>query len=562
MKGQRSAVYFGPAERPLFGWLDLPDDGTASCGVVMSGPIGMEEFGAQPALDQLQEECGKHGFASLKFDYDGIGDSAGFWNDPERWDAWMASVHHAAAFMREVGVTRVVLVGVHLGALLAAKSAAPAAADGLILWEPILSGRAFLREQQLLMSTIHGGPVESDEGTVEGPLFFYDSDVVDSVRRAKLANVDLPSCCETLVISRSGGVPSVLEKVGWHADAVVAISAASQIGEYPNPHARPTEDVASIIGWIESHVSLDSVPVKELGRDSCRLVVSPDRSAIVERPVWIGDVPLFGIVAEPEQWDDQSSTVVLLTTGIWTHVGTGHMWARFAREWASRGIRTLRVDLSGIGPSGNRYGQPRQRAISPFVVDDCRQIATYFGDPSGANLVFVGTSTGGYNGLEVGLGLHPKALILANPTPGPMLDLAETDPASVVGHKAYRPFPKLLLRLATNHRRVALALWRSLSQILVNWAPESPVSGVLRRDVRVFMLLGSDDYRAVRGNVVWTLVWRRYQRSGKLEIRVVPGMDHGFYTSWQREVKYTVLTEWVTRVAGRADPVALGQGVK
>jgi alpha-beta hydrolase superfamily lysophospholipase len=545
--GQRKPIYFGPTERPIFGWLYQPSDGRAGLGLVMCQPLGMEEFGAQPALLHLGETCADSGIVALKFDYDGTGNSFGSWGDPDRMKSWVDSVTHAVEFLRDSGVGKVVVVGVHLGGLFAAKAALDAKVDGIIFWAPTLSGRLYLRQQQMLLATITGREVSEDledkGDQFEGPLFSFSGEVANDIRATSVVGSDVPNAIRTLVVTESGELPSGLRRVGWMADTLRAQSPPSGIGEYPNPYHEPVEDVDAIIEWLKQSEPAERAALEVEAAESLAYVTTSGR-AVSERPVWIGDVPLFGILTEPEGSADQAP-FIFLSTGIWTNVGTGHLWSRLSRSWADLGIRSLRVDLSGIGESGVRPGQAERRMFPQEVVEDFRDIARYFGTDDGRNLVFVGTSTGGFHCLEAGLVLRPRALVMANPTPGEMLDLLSEEigmpPAS---SKAYRPFPGPIKRLSVRHRRIALLVWKTLAQVVVSWAPGDALSRVVKRGIRVYVLLGDEDRRHLSDNAYWNLMFTRYQRQGRLVMSFVPGMDHGFFTSWQRDVFVSTLTDW------------------
>ena len=48
-------IWFGRAERPLFGWFHAPNDGRACAGVVVCPPFGTEYMHAHYALRLLGE---------------------------------------------------------------------------------------------------------------------------------------------------------------------------------------------------------------------------------------------------------------------------------------------------------------------------------------------------------------------------------------------------------------------------------------------------------------------------------------------------------------------------
>jgi dienelactone hydrolase len=540
-------VYFGPLDRRLYGWLYQPEDQMAGVGLVMCGPLGMEEFGSQPALMRLGVESAARGMTAMKFHYDGTGNSMGDWDDPDRLSAWISSVRDAAKLMRDSGVSKVVVVGVHLGALLAAKSALSADIDGVVFWAPTLSGKVFLRQQQMLLATITGrDDSKGEDGTFEGPLFSFSADVAATLREATVTKEDVPAGLPTLTVGETEDVPPALRRAGWATDVLKAASVASGMGEYPNPYAEPAEDVESILAWVAEHFDVERSPLHFKTEETLLYQTAAGRT-VSERPIWIGDVPLSGILTEPAG-SEHHPVAVFLSTGIWTNVGTGHMWSRLARQWADLGVRSLRVDLSGLGESPARPGRDRREMFPKEVVDDFKDIARYFGTEDGSNLVFVGTSSGAFHCVEAGLTLRPRAIVVANPTPGQMLDLLSPDVGSPEHSKAYRHFPGPLKRLSVKHRRVAVWIWQWSGQVIVNWAPGDPIAKVIKRGAQVRMYLGEEDRHHLAGNGYWTMMFKRYVRQGRLVMAYVPGVDHGFFTSWQRRSLFTTLSEWMPEV--------------
>ena len=147
-------TFFGPQEHPLFGWLHRPDTPIGDLGLVICNPFGHEAQSIHRSLRHFAEASAAVGTPVLRFDYEGTGDSCGDENDSARLAAWTQSVHRAVEALREAtGVTRVALLGVRLGALLAGLAAAERDdVDGLVLIAPVVAGKAWLRE----MRALHG----------------------------------------------------------------------------------------------------------------------------------------------------------------------------------------------------------------------------------------------------------------------------------------------------------------------------------------------------------------------------------------------------------------------
>src|SRR5688572_17337805 len=87
-------LFFGPDERPLFGWLHLPAAGLKGA-LVVCNPFGYEAIYAHRSIRHFAETAAKCGFVTLRFDYEGTGDSAGSNAAPLRFEAWQQSVHSA-----------------------------------------------------------------------------------------------------------------------------------------------------------------------------------------------------------------------------------------------------------------------------------------------------------------------------------------------------------------------------------------------------------------------------------------------------------------------------------
>ncbi len=141
-------VLFGSTPQSLFGLYMPPKAKRARpSGVVLCYPMGQEYMRAHRAFRQLGQLLQKAGFHVLRFDYYGTGDSAG---DTEAGGLaqWTADIATAIEELRDTAeVPRVSLVGLRLGALLAARAAARRDdVECVVLWDPVVAGAAYLDE--------------------------------------------------------------------------------------------------------------------------------------------------------------------------------------------------------------------------------------------------------------------------------------------------------------------------------------------------------------------------------------------------------------------------------
>lgn len=137
--------YFGSSDRPLFG-VHTPAKGTAPRGsIILCYPLGAEYMRAHRAFRQLTQLLSRAGFDVLRFDYSNTGDSAGSSEDASL-QGWLEDVGTAIDEMKEMtGVERVVLIGLRLGAAVAAMAGAAREDVGrLVLWDPIVRGAPYV----------------------------------------------------------------------------------------------------------------------------------------------------------------------------------------------------------------------------------------------------------------------------------------------------------------------------------------------------------------------------------------------------------------------------------
>lgn len=138
-------LFFGAAGRELFGAYEPPRGRALDAGVVVCN-AGPHDYGfGHFAVRRLASAIAGAGYHVLRFDWSGLGDSAGDLEDVTA-ERWIEDVRLAAAELRELsGVRRLSGVGFRLGALLAARASGAVPLRQLVLWDPPVSGAEHLR---------------------------------------------------------------------------------------------------------------------------------------------------------------------------------------------------------------------------------------------------------------------------------------------------------------------------------------------------------------------------------------------------------------------------------
>jgi len=149
-----TALFFGDSGSALLGVWSPPDGEDRNHGVVICPPIGQEHVRTHWALRQVATALARAGFHAFRFDWFGVGDSAGELREASlaRWQVDLAT---AVQELRDTaGVQRVSLVGLRMGATIAALAADAVRPTALVLWDPIVDGRAYVATLRSMTKTM------------------------------------------------------------------------------------------------------------------------------------------------------------------------------------------------------------------------------------------------------------------------------------------------------------------------------------------------------------------------------------------------------------------------
>jgi len=138
-------LFFGTSDKPLFGVYHPPtsDQYKSSCCLICN-PVGHEYNKSHNALHSLANRLSKAGFAVLRFDYYGTGDSSGE-SDAGNCDQWLHDIDIAAQELRDMsGEQKINIIGLRAGALLCAHYAESQRIDQLLLWDPVIDGNQYI----------------------------------------------------------------------------------------------------------------------------------------------------------------------------------------------------------------------------------------------------------------------------------------------------------------------------------------------------------------------------------------------------------------------------------
>jgi esterase/lipase len=142
------AFYFGPTNKELFGiYTPRSCPATRDAAVLLCYPFGQEYMRAHMAYRQLATLLSRAGLPVMRFDYYATGDSYGDCHNA-LLSTWLENTDEALEELKAIsGASQIYLIGLRLGALIAAKIAEERKdVKKLVLWDPFVSGEEYLQE--------------------------------------------------------------------------------------------------------------------------------------------------------------------------------------------------------------------------------------------------------------------------------------------------------------------------------------------------------------------------------------------------------------------------------
>ena len=436
---ERRPMYFDThadgGKRAFFGWHhSAPSATPRDCVAVVCGPIGYEYTRAHRSMRHLADRLARQGFPAIRFDYHGIGDSPGSDMDPDRLNAWQANIKTAICRAREMsGRTHVCLIGVRLGATLAAMVASEIRVDSLVLWNPCVTGRPYLRELQAIALTA-ALATENPDGAIESGGFVMSAETIASLRRINLLERRLQAD-RVLLLERDDhpADASLQDHIAAMGIACERIGAPGWEGMVAADHhltVVPEEALALIVDWMTMHseaVCGGPLPVSSLESSDEIAFDFRDEAgnavALEERAVRFGtDAHLFGVMSHrrgEREGARDLPVVVFLNAGAVHHVGPNRLYVNLARRLGAAGFHCLRFDVESLGDSVRRSPGKENESYPENALTDVRTALKFLRRQLGyRRFIVTGLCSGAHNSFHAGLEFAETPIdevILINP---------------------------------------------------------------------------------------------------------------------------------------------------
>ncbi|MCG7611342.1 MULTISPECIES: serine aminopeptidase domain-containing protein [Mycobacterium] len=411
-------TWFGPEQSRLFGVVHVPDGGIARAGVVICPPLGRQHLDTYRGLKLLAQQLCARGFAVLRFDYRGTGDSTGAQCLDSAVDDYVESIRTAVGYLRACGLQSVSLVGLRAGALLAA-TAAPSidGLEGLVMWDPVTDGRRYLREQKVLYQMTVGGQ-ESAELPPEAdsvPLLGLTLSATAAADLGALKVPDEVGATSILVLSRPelAGDRRLAGLRAANNCTIQEIAGQPEFVEPPSIVVKiPMDTLAMIEKWLDANLTSETVAFQPAFSDLAVVDEMSDGRKVMESITELGPSRLFAIRTELAGDGAGGPTVLFHNTACEHRVGSGRIWPDTARDLAALGVTAVRYDRRGVGDTGVAT-EDFPWMHSPVAKADVTDAVDALAVPA-ERLIMTGICSGAWNSAYGGLERGAKLVILLN----------------------------------------------------------------------------------------------------------------------------------------------------
>ena len=411
-------VYLKSGSEIIFGLFHAPPPGASPArAVLICAPWGWDETASYRSRRLWAERLSEAGHPTLRFDLPSVGDSSGIPSDPARVKAWVAAIVTATEWLQDAGGgAGVAVLGLGLGGLLARVALSDGAPiEDLVLWAAPIGGRIFVRETRAFSRLQPWGAAgggdriasQLPDGWLEAGGFVLTAQTLEDLAALEPAFSSSMALRRALLLDRDGiaADPSLredLEGAGVEVTADEGDGWGAMVA-HPERTVPPLAVFERVESWLAEEGGEESAGEPDLlvhsAAEALELEVGGRRIRESALTVELPFGRAFGVLGEPIADPVPGLCGIFFNAGAIRHIGPNRIWTETARQWAARGLRTLRVDLEAIGEAdgdGSKLTEVAEFYV-PQYEDQISSVLDALEEQGlGSRFLLVGLCVGGY----------------------------------------------------------------------------------------------------------------------------------------------------------------------
>ena len=554
--------------------------------LVICAPMGYEYTHSHRSLKFLADTAAQSGFPVFRFDFHGSGDSPGDELANNKIALWLTEIQAVVKqAKRSYPDNKVCLLGLRFGATLAYMATASSPVDELVVWEPVVKGRRYIREL-VAVSKLSATASDENQPYIESAGFLMSADTAKAIQHIDLLQ-QLPSvtgkvyCLYRDDVAGDSALLESLHDAGFFAERGESPGFAEMMAE-PQDTVLPEQSVNTIVRWLQSRSSTtigtainSSTPAPSVDISSTltpSIVFNSGKehcTNIKESVCWYSPRKrLFGVLCCPTGGSvSDKPLVILANSGSVHHVGPNRVYVHLARQLAACGVSSLRIDIQGIGESCKLDDHNKNHPYQDTAVSDVTSAVQYVLSERLASAVTIaGICSGSYSAFHSALAQNSKKLpiteiILINPLTFYWQDDMSLDIPSVYQNikdskhyaksiRSLQSWKKLVSgkasvsyiinfignRVAALFQQTTAAITESISDKKSELACD--LLTIMDKGIKIIFVFASTDPGLDIVNAEAKRTFRRGLLSGAIELSVIDGADHTFSKIARRDDLY------------------------
>lgn len=421
------ALYIEDGDEAISAWQHTPLAGEIKDTVVLiCPPIGYEYTHSYRSLRRLAERLCAAGFVVIRFDYYATGNSSGCILDENCLQRWIGNINIIADHINaSYPGFKQCWLGLRLGATLAVKANENRQADALVLWEPIISGRAYIRELEALsLLSSSAGDVSLDY--LESAGFLIPTETANQIKKINLRKQHpLTPGTRVLHLARDDrplddAFIQGLQEQGMDA-AIHAIEGYDGMMAEPHYTKVPLVAIDYLGDWLSQAATDRPGPENKDINGHQKICLTEGSGKIEETTCFFGpDKALFGVLSAPASDGPKPDTCVILSnSGSVHHVGPNAVYTLMARALAVLGYYVFRIDLENIGDSRVLDPDVENHPYQSRSSENIHSAISFIKEQTGTQKFIVsGICSGAHTAFHVGLDqldAEVSELLMINP---------------------------------------------------------------------------------------------------------------------------------------------------
>ncbi len=436
------------------------------------------------------------------------------------------------------------LVGLRFGATLAVLAAeSDDRVAGVVLWDPVVNGRRYVRALQLLGNA--ADPSDADGGVSVAGVPFTQA-TLDDIAAIRISADRMKPVALILADDAAGEVASLVNQAQPDVEVLVVSGTRALLDTDAEISVIPRNILKEIERWIvaQSPGGAKVMPQPVLETEA-REHSGP--ITIVHRARRIGTAQIFAIDSTPTG-AAPSHVAVTLNNGVAASIGPGGAWLELAHRLNQAGWRVLRIDLSGLGDTPTRPGRIENDNYPASAVADVDDLLGGLDLDEISAIATIGLCSGALLGFDIALAHEAVGTVVAI---NGRFDKPFTDRRHHRGKRASGQTQRLIAiplsktPLLGRLERMPEFLWRALDRLHLVASPSVAIERVVEANKRVLMVFGDDEWGL---GALQTRSGRRFGallQHGAVTQTLIAGLDHSMFAASARSHALDVVVAYL-----------------